>query len=334
MPDTTQVRVALVMRRHEPGMNSVERLFSSVAEALPDDVKAEVIRLPHRSRRVVDLLRNCLFVRRLDHDVVHVTGDVNYCAILARRRKVVLTVLDLVSIHRLSGLRLWAFRTLWYTVPLLRCAHATTISEFVRCELRTSFPWSSHRVAVIPCALVFDSPAQGVRERSLLQVGTGQNKNPAAAIDIAERTGVQLRLIGKVDPALRSRISASDADIVELGVLSDEQMIGEYGRAGVLVFLSTYEGFGMPIIEAQASGLPVLAANRPPLPEVAGNGAIFVDFDDIDAAVREVERILDDTRHRETLVERGKRNCERFDRNDVAERYAQTYRLAASSPPR
>lgn len=327
-----RVRVALVLRRHDVGMNSVERLFSAVADSLPADIEAEVVHLPFYSRRPLDLLRNCLFVRRLSHDVIHVTGDVNYCGILAARRRVLLTVLDLVSLRRLTGVRLAAVRTFWYILPLRRSGRQSTISNYIAGELASAFPRSSRNVRVVHCPLVVErAEPQGDREAVLLQVGTSPNKNVPAAVAIAERLGMPVRIVGQISPELRAVISRSKAEVVELGTLSDAQVADEYLRASVLVFLSFYEGFGMPVIEAQASGLPVVTSTAASLPEVAGEAALLVDPDDVEGAADLIRRLIGSAEFRAEVIARGRQNCARFDPVVVAAQYAEIYRAIAEA---
>ena len=85
-----------------------------------------------------------------------------------------------------------------------------------------------------------------------------------------------------------------------------------YRHAGALVFPSRYEGFGLPVVEAQALGCPVVAARSSSLPEVAGQGALFVDPDrpqDVPSMVRE---LIADPARRAEMVAAGSVNAARF----------------------
>ena len=82
-----------------------------------------------------------------------------------------------------------------------------------------------------------------------------------------------------------------------------------YRHAGALVFPSRYEGFGLPVVEAQALGCPVVAARSSSLPEVAGQGALFVDPDrpqDVPSMVRE---LIADPARRAEMVAAGSVNA-------------------------
>jgi glycosyltransferase involved in cell wall biosynthesis len=112
--------------------------------------------------------------------------------------------------------------------------------------------------------------------------------------------------------------------------LSGEEVVREYRDSDLLVFASTYEGFGLPIVEAQVIGLPVITSKMAPMTEVAGDAALFVDpysEKEIRAALEQILRSPDLARR---LSDQGRRNAERFDAKMVADRYADVYtRIAA-----
>jgi glycosyltransferase involved in cell wall biosynthesis len=103
-----------------------------------------------------------------------------------------------------------------------------------------------------------------------------------------------------------------------------------YRKADLVSFVSTYEGFGLPIIEAQATGRPVLTSGLHSMPEVAGDGAWFVDPFDVESIRSGFRALLGERTLRERLVAAGLRNVKRFDPRTVARQYSDLYREVAA----
>lgn len=103
-----------------------------------------------------------------------------------------------------------------------------------------------------------------------------------------------------------------------LGYVSDKNLPALYSGAIALVFPSLFEGFGLPILEAQACGTPVITSNISSMPEVAGKGAIYVDPYDVNDIVKGMER-LQVTVNRLQLIKRAFENINRFSWEKCAE---------------
>lgn len=112
---------------------------------------------------------------------------------------------------------------------------------------------------------------------------------------------------GSFTPAQRKLIARLEVhDLVQqIPPVFGSELSLWYHRATVLVFPSIYEGFGLPVLEAMASGTPVICSNVSSLPEVAGDAALLVDPHDTRALVAAIRRVLGDESLRRQLVEHG-----------------------------
>jgi glycosyltransferase involved in cell wall biosynthesis len=99
-----------------------------------------------------------------------------------------------------------------------------------------------------------------------------------------------------------------------------------YRAADVLLFPSLYEGFGLPVLEAFASGLPVVTSGAGGLREVGGDAVIVVESRDATAYVDALDELSADANAREALIERGRRRAREFTWQRTAERTAAVYR--------
>lgn len=138
--------------------------------------------------------------------------------------------------------------------------------------------------------------------------------------------GYQLWLTGHDDgdtSALATRLGVRDR-IRYLGFVSDEELADIYRNARITAFLSLYEGFGLPVVEAMACGCPVLTSNTTSLIEVAGDAALTVNPTSIQDIVNGLERLANDTELRETLREAGLQRATKFDWDTSAAQYWST----------
>ena len=94
--------------------------------------------------------------------------------------------------------------------------------------------------------------------------------------------------------------------------VTQEEKVLLYKGAMALVFPSLYEGFGLPVLEAQSLGIPVLTSNTSSLPEIAGEGAIYVDPYSIEDIAKGMKRLTVDKELRTKLIQAGFENVKRF----------------------
>lgn len=328
------LRVVIVMRRRGPGQFSVERVFRDITSALPGDLQVSVVEVPFPSRGVLPRLRNMLFTARIRADVVHIAGDIQYCALAVCRSRSLLTILDLVSLRRLSGWRRRVLFLLWYRFPVRRATAVTAISEAVRDELLDLLPTAHTKTTVIGCPVSpeFGPAPDGAHTSDLFQVllvGSNPNKNLGRVAAALQGLPVHLHVVGRVHDDQRRMMDQLGLSHSQAAGLSDSEMRTTYQNCSALVFASTYEGFGLPILEAQACGIPVVTSAIPPMCDVAGGAAVLVDPWDVASIRGGVEALLGDAELRARLSEAGRLNAARYSPTRIAAEYADSYRLLA-----
>jgi len=109
-----------------------------------------------------------------------------------------------------------------------------------------------------------------------------------------------------------------ESQVLFPGRVAEEDKAALLSGAEVFMFPSLYEGFGLPVVEAMQCGTPVICSNTSSLPEVAGNAALLVDPLDVDALAQAMVRLLDDADLRQTLIERGYAQAQKFSWADCA----------------
>lgn len=117
-----------------------------------------------------------------------------------------------------------------------------------------------------------------------------------------------------------------EGSVVFTGYIPEEDLPKYYNAADLFVFPSSYEGFGLPVLEAMACGCPVVTSNCTSIPEVVGDAAIMVTPGDVDELAHAIERVLFDDGLREEMTQKGIRQSMRFTWDKAAEKMVEMYK--------
>ena len=215
-------------------------------------------------------------------------------------------------------------------IALGRANFLITDSEFIRQEIIKFFDWPEDKVRAVPlgvaeeyCPRDFDETV-GVLEKFGLAFGSytlcvatieprkniGTLLSAYEALPQALRNRYPLVLAGGYgwrSEAIHRRIEQGQRQgwLLYLGYVSETDLPLLFSGARGFVYPSLYEGFGLPVIEAMASGLPVLISNRSSLPEVALGAALIVEAEDVQAMTESIRVLLEDDQWRDVAAKRS-----------------------------
>ena len=310
-------------RRPQPTQFSIEGYFERIrgcfrrahqAERNGEfrDMHVRVCTMPCFSSGIVGRVRNILSAWRNQGAVNHITGDVQYIALLLKRQRTLLTVLDCQILERLTGWKRAVVKWLWYTVPAKRVVAITVISAETKRQLLNEIRFPVDRIHVIPVSVsplfqpspkLFDADCPRI-----LQVGTKANKNVHRLVQALKGVKCHLDIVGPIDETLQQALHDNAVQFTSHGRLTDEQIVERYREADIISFASTYEGFGMPIVEAQCVERVCVTSNCSSMPEVAGDAACLVDPFSVNSIRDGFLRVIQDAGYRESLIENGRAN--------------------------
>lgn len=319
-------------RSLDVGRFSIERLFNDIRAAWPDS-DYRVLYAPQSKVGILAILQNLWHAYRHRGPINHVVGDTNYQALALPARRTILTIHDFVGLQRGSGLRQQVIRWLWYQWPIAHARFVTVISEQTRDELFRWFPKTPpEKVVVIPNGISAnfhpdETPRPFPDRPTVLHIGEKPNKNLERVIAAVSGMGIHLRVLGSPTETQRALLENAAVDYSISGRLTDEQIVSEYRKADIVCFPSLFEGFGLPILEAQAVGRPLITSDRAPMNQVCGpDAALLVSPENTEAIRDAVQRLIGDPALRATLVANGLRNVDQYRAEVIAQQYRDLYR--------
>ncbi len=312
------------------GNFSIESYFTQIREKLPPEFIYEWVEMPFYSNGLFKRLANAIFCYFRQGDINHITGDIHYVAAFLQKGKTILTIHDCGLLHETQGLNHTIFKYFWFTIPVSRVACVTAVSSATKRDIVSYTRCNPDKIQVIHTCI----PSHFMRQPAsfnesnprILQIGTAPNKNIGRLIPALKGISCTLVIIGKVSDEMKILIRENDisVELIERR-LDDREMIEQYNQCDILAMVSTLEGFGMPIIEANTVGRVVIAGNNSSMPEIAADAALLVDASDIDDIRKGVLSLIQNQEMREHLIENGYKNAQRFSPDNLATEYALLY---------
>lgn len=325
----------LFVERKPSSSVSIEKVFGQIAKKLSkDEFEPSFQQLSHPNN-TFGIIKNLLFFRKAKADIYHITGHIHYIALILPKRNTVLTVHDLGILHIRSGLRRYILKKLLLDFPVKRLNYITAISEATKKEIVFYTNCAPEKIRVIENPLQEQFHPDNKKEFNsecprILQIGTTYNKNLKNLIKALSDIKCRLMIVGKLDAETKNLLKSDNITFENKIDLDDSEIRNEYQEADIVTFCSTFEGFGLPIIEAQAMLTPVVASDISPLKEVAGGAAALAEPNDYLSIRKQIRRVIEDQSYRTDLVKAGVENVKRFDPEQITSLYENLYRKIIS----
>ena len=326
-----KIDVYFFQRKPRQGFSfSLEFIFEDVRRRLSSNINASVLISRCYNNGYLSKLVNILEAAIRQGDTVnHITGEVHFLDLLMKKSRVVLTIHDCGMIHRKTGFAKMIVKWLYLSGPVRRASIVTAVSEKTKREIIEYTGCDAKKIRVVPVAVdpkympmpkVFNKT-----NPTILQIGTGYNKNLLGLIDALKNLPCTLIIIGKLSNEQLMALSNNKITYRNEYNVPSERLLEVYHECDILSFVSTFEGFGMPIIEANAVERVVVSSNLSSMPEVANNAACLVDPFDVLSIRSGIEKVINDDLYREQLINNGRINKLRFEPQSIADLYLDIY---------
>ena len=290
-------------------------------------------------------------------DILHIPA---FAPPFIKTRKVVVTVHDIIGMIFPNQLR-WPSRWYWgkwLPMAIKNADYIIADSESTKNDLIERLRISKERIRVIypsghenfsternPKLLSQVKARFGIQDCYFLFVGTIEpRKNLKRVIEAfrifqdAAQTECRYQLVvvgqkdfgkGKLFKSIAHDLRTKIDDIIFTGYVRDQELNQLYCGTEALVYPSLYEGFGIPILEAMASGVPVITSRRTSMPEVAGEAALYVDPYNTNSIADGMLELHHSPSLRQSLVQKGLSQIEKFFWERTADQTCEVYRQLA-----
>lgn len=279
-----------------------------------------------------------------------------FSAPLLHKGPVVVTIHDIISILFPQTIKLASrvFYSKWMPLSYRKALQIITISNSTKNDIVKILGIDKNKITVIPLAVdeKFNDSVSAVEvervkkkyklpERYILHIGTLEpRKNLGFLIEafsqvIRDSDFDDLRLVitgkkGWYFEGLFGKVKKLNLEkkVIFTGYFDEEDKPALYRGATVFAFPSLYEGFGLPPLEAMASGVPVISSNTSSMPEVIGEAGILLSPDDEDAWVTNIKKVVSSELLQAEMKKKNKKQLEKFSWDKTAEETLRVYKKA------
>lgn len=329
--------ISYIFRNPFDGQFSIENVFNPIIDYLRNysnfDVNIQMV--PKQSQGIIPRLQIMSSLKRQKADIFHNTGDINFAHFFLKKNKVILTIHDCEFVNRSKGIKNNILKLFWLKLPIARANLITVISNSTKEEVLRYVKCNPNKIIVIPNPIreeyIYSTKEFNIAKPVILQIGTKENKNILRLIEALDNINCHFRVIGKLTQEQEEKLIKHNIDFSNEYNITDSKMLSEYHKADILTLVSTEEGFGLPILEANSIGRVVVTSNISSMPEVANQAACFVDPYDVSSISKGIKKVIHNKVFRDELISEGLENAKKYSIKSIASQYIELYDLMIQS---
>lgn len=315
------------------GAVSIKENFQPLVNELSKNNIVEFYEVPYYGSNPIKMFKNILFIKkhRTNKGINHITGDIHYGILGLMGSKSILTIHDDYAITMakrgwLDKVFKWIF---WIYLPIKIANVIVCTNNYVKTNISKRYKSNKFRVIthqVVPKGLYPKGKPFNKTCPTILQIGTGPNKNLETTLEVLKGITCKLVVFKKMNDLQIEKANSYGINYINKYNLPFQEVINNYDDADIVVFPSLYEGMGIPIFEGQAAGKPVITTNKEPMSWVAGDGAVLLnDPQNIEEYRMKLFKIINDDYYRQEIIKNGIENAKRFSLDIVVSSYTELY---------
>ncbi|MBB6458898.1 glycosyltransferase [Flammeovirga kamogawensis] len=318
----------IILRKKNSSQFSIEEIFNNLIKSNKLSNVNKVV-VPHNKLNIRNILQNILFIKKYYNEVNHVTGDIHYLVPFLGK-KTILTVHDIQSTFKGSKINIFIKKIFWYYIPFIFAKEITAISVKTYEEILSLAPWVKYKLSIINNPIDIETckikRTLIKNDRSILIIGTKKNKNIIRIFESIKNLNTHVNIIGELNDSQLNIAIKNKINFNQYIDLSYDEVLNLYAKSYILCFPSLYEGFGMPIIEAQAIGTPVITSNLSPMNQISNNdNSILVNPYSVLEITNAIKKLLKDEHLYQKLQKNGFENVNKYSLNRIANKYKLLY---------
>ncbi len=286
---------------------------------------------PLESKNLFNRFVLCIWAFFNQGSINHICGDVNFISIFLKKSKTINTILDCYSMKRLNNLKKFLYSIFWIKIPVFQSCKIITISKSTFNEVLRYTNIKNRKKIEIIGVCTLSAYKKKIKKKiklipRILIVGTAPHKNISNIISSLKNIECKMIIIGKLTNEMFEKLNKNKLNYENYISASKNKLVNEYKKSDLLLYPSNYEGFGIPIIEAQSIGRAVITSNLEPMITVAGKGALFVNPKNIKEISKSVKLLIRNQKLRNSLIDKGFQNIKRFKKEIILNKHLIIYK--------